>query len=67
MAIKRSFGKSLSIGLLTSIGIVFNTKVIAQNIRISTGLELVSLYGPEHGVRGDVHVGCGGKRRRVCC
>ncbi len=91
--------KSLCIGLLIIAGIVFSTKTPAQNIRISTGIEvlkgsgfrilqgkrvglitnptgvdnnlrstidilheapgveLVALYGPEHGVRGDVHAG----------
>ena len=91
--------KSLCIGLLIIAGIVFSTKTPAQNIRISTGIEvlkgsgfrilqgkrvglitnptgvdnnlrstidilheapgveLVALYGPGHGVRGDVHAG----------
>lgn len=99
MATNITSRKSLFIGLLILSGIVLSTKTSAQNIRISTGIEvlkesgfrilqgkrvglitnptgvdnhlkstidilheapgveLVALYGPEHGVRGDVHAG----------
>lgn len=99
MAISASTRKSLFISVLIISGIVLSTKTSAQNIRISTGIEvlkesgfrilqgkrvglitnptgvdnhlrstidilheapgveLVALYGPEHGVRGDVHAG----------
>jgi len=99
MATTTSTRKSLFIGLLIITGIALSTKTSAQNIRISTGIEvlkesgfrvlhgkrvglitnptgvdnnlkstidilheapgvtLVALYGPEHGVRGDVHAG----------
>ncbi|MCE5177771.1 MAG: DUF1343 domain-containing protein [Porphyromonadaceae bacterium] len=99
MATNTSTRKSLFIGLLIITGIALSTKTSAQNIRISTGIEvlkesgfrvlhgkrvglitnptgvdnnlkstidilheapgvtLVALYGPEHGVRGDVHAG----------
>lgn len=99
MATNITSRKSLFIGLLILSGIVLSTKTSAQNIRISTGIEvlkesgfrilqgkrvglitnptgvdnhlkstidilheapgveLVALYGPEHGVRGDVYAG----------
>ena len=50
--------KGKRVGLLTNpTGVDNNLKSTVDILHEAEGVELVALYGPEHGVRGDVHAG----------
>ena len=50
--------KGKRVGLLTNpTGVDNRLKSTVDILHEAEGVELVALYGPEHGVRGDVHAG----------